>query len=141
MGDRARRDEFRAGAESEYEMADGAKTVDDYLEGLPAKERAVLEQVREAIRSAAPQAEEKISYRIPMYTHHGHLVGFAAFKDHLSLFVTNSEVPERFAKELGPFRVEHTTIRFTVDKPLPAALVKRIVKARVAENEARVASR
>ena|ERR671918_1193983 len=122
-------------------MARNAETVEDYLEGLPPEERTVLGKLRAAIRSAAPQAEEKISYRIPMYTHHGHLVGFAAFKNHLSLFVTNSDVPKRFAKELEPFRINHTTIQFTVDKPLPAALVKRIVKARVAENEARGASR
>jgi uncharacterized protein YdhG (YjbR/CyaY superfamily) len=122
-------------------MAPTPKTVDQYLEALPPEERAALEKVREAIRSAAPEAEEKISYRIPMYTHHGHLVGFAAFKNHCSLFVTDSEVPERFAKELEPFRINHTTVQFTVDKPLPTALVKRIVKARVAENEARAASR
>jgi uncharacterized protein YdhG (YjbR/CyaY superfamily) len=122
-------------------MARNAETVEDYLEGLPPEERTVLGKLRAAIRSAAPQAEEKISYRIPMYTHHGHLVGFAAFKNHLSLFVTNSDVPKRFAKELEPFRINHTTIQFTVDNPLPAALVKRIVKARVAENEARGASR
>jgi uncharacterized protein YdhG (YjbR/CyaY superfamily) len=122
-------------------MASTPETVDQYLEALPPEERAALEKVREAIRSAAPEAEEKISYRIPMYTHHGHLVGFAAFKNHCSLFVTDSEVPERFEKELEPFRINHTTIQFTVDEPLPTALVKRIVKARVAENEARAASR
>jgi uncharacterized protein YdhG (YjbR/CyaY superfamily) len=123
------------------QMAANPETVDEYLEALPPEERAALEKVRAAIRSAAPEAEEKISYRIPMYTHHGHLVGFAAFKNHCSLFVTNSEVPERFAKELEPFRINHTTVQFTVDKPLPTALVKRIVKARVAENDARAASR
>jgi uncharacterized protein YdhG (YjbR/CyaY superfamily) len=122
-------------------MAPNAETVDDYLDALAPKERAVLEKVRAAIRSAAPEAEEKISYRIPLYTYHGHLVGFAAFKNHCSLFVTNSEVPKRFAKELEPFRINHTTIQFTVDKPLPVALGKRIVKARVEENEARAASR
>jgi uncharacterized protein YdhG (YjbR/CyaY superfamily) len=122
-------------------MAQTPETVDQYLEALPPEERTALEKVREAIRSAAPEAEEKISYRIPMYTHHGHLVGFAAFKNHCSLFVTDSEVPERFAKELEPFRINHTTVQFTVDKPLPTALVKRIVEARVAENEARAASR
>jgi uncharacterized protein YdhG (YjbR/CyaY superfamily) len=122
-------------------MAANPESVDEYLEALPPEERAALEKVRAAIRSAAPEAEEKISYRIPMYTHHGHLFGFAAFKNHCSLFVTNSEVPERFAKELEPFRINHTTIQFTVDKPLPTPLVKRIVKARVAENEARAASR
>jgi uncharacterized protein YdhG (YjbR/CyaY superfamily) len=125
----------------DMQMAPTAKTVDDYLEALPPKERAVLEKLRTAIRSAAPEAEEKISYRIPLYTHHGHLVGFAAFKNHCSLFVTNSDVPKHFAKELEPFRINHTTIQFTVEKPLPVALVKRIVKARIAENEARAASR
>jgi uncharacterized protein YdhG (YjbR/CyaY superfamily) len=123
------------------QMAGIPETVDEYLAALPPEERAALEKVRASIRSAAPEAEEKISYRIPMYTQHGHLVGFAAFKNHLSLFVTDSEVPERFAKDLEPFTINHTTIQFTVDKPLPAALVKRIVKARVAENEARAASR
>jgi uncharacterized protein YdhG (YjbR/CyaY superfamily) len=122
-------------------MARNAETVDEYLEALPPKERAALEKLRAAIRSAAPEAEEKISYRIPLYTHHGHLVGFAGFKNHCSLFVTNSDVPKRFAKELEPFRINHTTIQFTVEKPLPVALVKRIVKARIAENEARAASR
>jgi uncharacterized protein YdhG (YjbR/CyaY superfamily) len=119
------------------QMAKAAKTVDEYLEALPSEQRTVLEKLRAAIRSAAPEAEEKISYRIPLYTLHGHLVGFAAFKNHLSLFVTNSEVPKRFAKELEPFRINHTTIQFTVERPLPTTLVKRIVKARVEENEAR----
>jgi uncharacterized protein YdhG (YjbR/CyaY superfamily) len=112
------------------------ETVDDYLAALPPKERAVLQKVREAIRSAAPQAEEVISYRIPLYKHHGHLVGFAAFKNHCSLFVVNSAVRDQFAKELEPYKAEGTTIRFTVENPLPAALVKRIVRSRVAENEA-----
>jgi uncharacterized protein YdhG (YjbR/CyaY superfamily) len=114
-----------------------ARTVDDYLAAQPDKERAVLQELRETIRSAAPEAEEVISYRIPLYKHHGHLVGFAAFKNHCSLFVTNSAVRDQFAKELEPYKVEGTTIRFTVEKPLPAALVKRIVKSRMAENEAR----
>ena len=117
-------------------MSASVNTVDDYLAALPAKERAVLEELRRVIKSAAPEAEEVISYRIPLYKHHGHLVGFAAFKNHCSLFVTNSAVPKKFTKELEPYQVEHTTIRFSVEKPLPAALVKNIVKSRIAENEA-----
>jgi uncharacterized protein YdhG (YjbR/CyaY superfamily) len=117
-------------------MADPAKNVDEYLSRLPAKERAVLSELRDAIRSAAPQAEEVIAYRIPLYRHHGDVVGFAAFKHHLSLFVTNSEVRERFAKELEPYDVKHTTIHFSADDPLPPALVKKIVRTRVGENEA-----
>jgi uncharacterized protein YdhG (YjbR/CyaY superfamily) len=123
------------------QMAPTAQTVDDYLQALPPRERTVLEKLRAAIRSAAPEAAEGISYRIPLYTHHGHLVGFAAFKNHCSLFVTNSDVPKRFAKELEPYRVNNTAIQFTVENPLPNALVKRIVKARIAENEVRAASR
>jgi uncharacterized protein YdhG (YjbR/CyaY superfamily) len=118
-------------------MSPSANTVDDYLAALPKKERAVLQELRETITSSAPQAEEVISYNIPLYKHHGHLVGFAAFKNHCSLFVTNSAVPKQFARELEPYEVKHTTVHFSVDKPLPAALVKKIVKARIAENEAR----
>jgi uncharacterized protein YdhG (YjbR/CyaY superfamily) len=120
-------------------MSPSVKTVDDYLAALPAEERALLVELRQAIKSAAPQAEEVISYNIPLYKHHGHLVGFAAFKDHCSLFVTDSEVPKQFAKELEPYEVKHTTIHFSVENPLPAALVKKIVKSRIAENEARAA--
>ena len=120
-------------------MSASIETVDDYLASLPAKERAVLKDLRGIIKSTAPQAEEVISYNIPLYKHHGHLVGFAAFKKHCSLFVTNSDVPKQFAKELEPYEVKHTTIHFSVEKPLPAALVKKIVKSRIAENDARAA--
>jgi uncharacterized protein YdhG (YjbR/CyaY superfamily) len=120
-------------------MSPSVKTVDDYLAALPAKERAVLQELRQAIKTAAPQAEEVVSYRIPLYRHHGDVVGFGAFKNHCSLFVTSSTVPKHFAKELEPYKVEHTTIQFSVEKPLPAALVTKIVKARIAENEGRAA--
>jgi uncharacterized protein YdhG (YjbR/CyaY superfamily) len=122
-------------------MAAAPETVDEYLATLPDGQREVLEELRATIRATAPEAEETISYRIPLYQHHGHLVGFAAFKNHLSLFVTNSEVRTEFADELEPFDVRHTTVRFTVDEPLPADLVRRIVRMRVAENEARAAAR
>jgi uncharacterized protein YdhG (YjbR/CyaY superfamily) len=114
-------------------------TVDEYLAALPEKERVVLGKLRRQIRAAAPEADEKISYGIPLYSHHGHLVGFGAFKNHCSLFVTNSEVGTTYAKELEPFEVSHTTIHFSVANPLPAALVRKIVKARIAENEATTA--
>ena len=114
------------------------ETVDDYLAALPAGERSVLERVRRVIREAAPEAEERIAYRIPLYRHHGDVVGFAAFKNHLSLFVTSSGVGERFADELEGFEVKHTTIHFTVDKPLPDELIRKIVRHRLEENETRV---
>ena len=114
-----------------------AKSVDDYLAALPAKQRRALESLRRSIKSAAPKATEGISYQIPTYKHQGALVSFAAFENHLSFFGANSDLRRQFAKELEDFEQSTGTIRFTTEKPLPAALVKRIVKARVAENEAR----
>jgi uncharacterized protein YdhG (YjbR/CyaY superfamily) len=119
-------------------MATKIDTVDDYLASLSPEQRAVLGRVRAVIREAAPEAEERISYRIPLYRQHGDVVGFAGFKNHLSLFVTNSTVREEFADELAEFEVKHTTIHFSVDKPLPDDLIRRIVQYRLAENEARV---
>jgi uncharacterized protein YdhG (YjbR/CyaY superfamily) len=112
------------------------KTVDDYLAAVPADARGALDGIRAAITDAAPDAEEGISYGIPLYRLGGkHLIGFGASKQHLSLYVTDSEVLRTFERELAPF--DHagtkTTIRFTPEKPLPKNLVKKIVKARIKE--------
>ena len=110
------------------------KTVDEYLAGVPEPARSTLEKVRAVIRSAAPpEATEVISYGIPMFKYKGMLMGFAAFSDHCSLFP--GALPEAFKKELKHFPTSKGTIRFPVDKPMPAQLVKRLVKARMAENE------
>jgi uncharacterized protein YdhG (YjbR/CyaY superfamily) len=114
-----------------------ATTVDEYLAMLPEAQRATLERVRKAIKAAAPQAEEAISYRMPGYRYKGMLVYFAAFKDHLSFFGAGKTLVEDFSKDLEPFDVSGSTIHFSVEQPLPAALVKRMVKARVRENEER----
>lgn len=121
-----------AGADSEP-----AATVDDYLAALPADQRAVLERLRITIRTAAPMADELISYRIPTYRYHGSLVHFAAFRGHLSLITVSRPTLERFLGELKGFRISGTTIRFTPEHPLPPALVDAIVRARVEENESR----
>ena len=121
-------------------MATEVRTVDDYLAGLSPGERAVLERVRRAIKEAAPEAEERISYRIPLYRQQGDFVGFGAFKDHLSLFVTDSSVTDRFADELEGFEVKNTTIQFSVENPLPEELIRRMVRYRIAQNEARAGS-
>ncbi|MEK7405044.1 MAG: DUF1801 domain-containing protein, partial [Acidobacteriota bacterium] len=90
---------------------------------------------RAAIRSAVPpEATEAISYRMPMFKYKGLLLGFAAFSNHCSLF-PGSSVIEAFKHELKGFHTSKGTIRFPVDKPLPAALVKKLVKARIAEKE------
>ena len=112
--------------------------VEAYLAGVPEPARSTLNKVRAAIRSAVPpEATEGISYRIPMFKHQGVLMGFAAFPDHCSLFVTSPAVMEVFRDELKTFSTSKGTIRFPVDKPLPAALIKRLVKARLAENQRR----
>ena len=93
--------------------------------------------MRAAIRSAVPrEATETISYRIPAFKHNGILVWFAAFSDHCSLFPT-AAVIEAFKKQLKGFSTSKGTIHFPLDKPLPIALIKKIVKARVAQLEAK----
>jgi uncharacterized protein YdhG (YjbR/CyaY superfamily) len=113
-----------------------AKNVDEYLAGVPEPARGTLKHLRTVIRSVVPKATtEVISYGIPMFKYKGMLVGYAAFAKHCSLFPTGSGVIEKFAKELKAFSTSRGTIRFTTEKPLPDALVKKIVKTRVAENE------
>lgn len=112
------------------------KTVDEYLARVPPKSRAALQRLRKTIRAAAPKAEEIISYRMPAFRQKRILVYYAAFEDHCSLFVANSKVRNRFSAELKPFLSGKGTVRFTPDRPLPAGLVTRIVKALVAENAA-----
>jgi uncharacterized protein YdhG (YjbR/CyaY superfamily) len=82
-----------------------------------------------------PEATEVISYRIPMFKYKGMLLGFAAFQNHCSVFVTSPSVMDAFKNELKGFETSKGTIHFPVDKPLPAALIKKLVKARVAQNE------
>lgn len=117
-------------------MNTSIKTVDDYLKELPEPVRLVLEKLRSTIKSVAPKAEEGISYGMPGYKYYGALVYFAAFKNHCSFFPGSSQIVKRF-DELSAYRTSKGTIQFTVDKPLPAALVKKIVKARMEENEVR----
>ena len=115
----------------------GATTVDEYLAQLPAPERATLAKLRAQVRQAAPEAEEVISYQIPTYRLHGPLVHFAAQPKHLAFTIVSLAVVDKFRDALAAFDVSGRTVRFSPDHPLPAALVKRIVKARVRENEAR----
>jgi uncharacterized protein YdhG (YjbR/CyaY superfamily) len=111
------------------------KTVDEYLERVPEPSRTTLNKVREVIHSVAPpEATEGISYGIPMFKYKGMLAGFAAFSDHCSLFPGAGPTVE-FENELRTFQTSKGTIRFTPDKPLPTTLLKKIVKARIAENE------
>ena len=113
-----------------------AKTVEEYLAGIPEPARTTLKHVRAVIRSVVPaETTEVISYGIPTFKYNGMLVGYAAFKQHCSLFPTGSGVLDRFEKELEGYRTSKGTIQFPPDQPLPDALVKKIVRARVKENK------
>jgi uncharacterized protein YdhG (YjbR/CyaY superfamily) len=113
------------------------KNVDEYLAGIPESSRGTFNKMRAAIRSAVPpQAAEIISYRIPAFKDKGVLVWFAAFSNHCSLFPT-AAVIEAFKDDLKGFSTSKGTIHFPTDKPLPTALVKKVVKARVAQNESK----
>jgi len=102
-----------------------------YLRAVPAAQRAVLQQLRTAIKAAVPEATESISYGIPTLKYRGSRVHFAAFKDHCSLFGIGTVIMNAHKRELAPYQTSKGTIRFTVDKPLPAALVRKLVKARM----------
>jgi uncharacterized protein YdhG (YjbR/CyaY superfamily) len=112
------------------------RNIDEYLAGVPELARGTLEKVRAAIRSAVPpEATEAISYRMPTFRYKGGLVAFAAFSKHCSLFPMSLAVMEMFKGDLKKFHTFKGTIHFPLDKPLPAALVKKIVKERIAEKE------
>jgi uncharacterized protein YdhG (YjbR/CyaY superfamily) len=111
------------------------KNVDEYLAGVPEPARSTLKRMRAVIRSVVPpQATETISYGIPAFKYKGSLVWFAGFSDHCSLFPTASVI-QTFKNELKGYKTSKGTIRFPVDEPLPDALLKKLVKARVAQVE------
>jgi uncharacterized protein YdhG (YjbR/CyaY superfamily) len=112
------------------------KTVEEYLAKVPPRFQKVLRQLRKTIRSAAPDAEEVVSYRLPAFRQNGMLVYYGAFADHCSFFVGSFRVRKKFASELKAFTTGRGTVRFTPEHPLPEELVLRIVRTRVAENSA-----
>jgi uncharacterized protein YdhG (YjbR/CyaY superfamily) len=117
-------------------MNAGPKEVEDYLAGVPEPARSTLDKIRAVIRAAVPaEATETISYGMPAFRYKGALLGYAAFSNHCSLFPMSARVIVALADELKGYETSKGTIRFPVDKPLPAALVKKIVKMRVADNE------
>jgi uncharacterized protein YdhG (YjbR/CyaY superfamily) len=128
----------RSGERSSQSKGNAApQNVDDYIGAVPEPARSTLHKMRAAIRSAVPsEATETISYRMPAFRHNGVLVWFAAFADHCSLFPT-AAVIEKFKNELKSFSTSKGTIHFPIDKPLPITLIKKLVKARVAQNKAK----
>jgi uncharacterized protein YdhG (YjbR/CyaY superfamily) len=115
----------------------GEQAVDAYIAAASKPLQPMLRQLRQAIRSAVPKAEEKISYGMPFYAYHGRLIYFAAHKNHIGMYPIIGREKELYAKELKPFLVEKATLQFPIGQPLPIALVKKVVKERARENEAR----
>jgi len=114
--------------------------VEAYLAEVPEPARATLQKVRATIRAAAPkEATEGLSYGMPAFRYKGALVAYAAFKDHCSFFPMQASLIDEMKDELAGYRTSKGTLQFALDKPLPAALVKKMVKARVAENDQRKA--
>ena len=117
-------------------MKDGKKayrTVDEYIRLFPAETRKTLRRLREAILSAAPGAEESISYGMPAFRLGGILVYFAAYENHIGFYPTSAGVAA-FAGELSRYECSKGTVRFPIDEPLPYPLIKKMVKFRAAQN-------
>jgi uncharacterized protein YdhG (YjbR/CyaY superfamily) len=119
---------------------EGVDAVKSYLAKVPEPARSTLEKMRATIRSAVPaEATEGLSYGMPAFRYKGALVAYAAFKNHCSFFPMQASLIDEMKEELKGYRTAKGTLQFSLDKPLPGALVKKMVKARVAENEARKA--
>lgn len=117
-------------------MGPAPKDVDEYLAGVPEPARGTLIRIRATIRAAVPaEAAEAIGYGMPTFKYKGALLAFAAFSNHCSLFPMSAALIVAFKDELKSFETSKGTIRFPVDKPPPAELIKKIVKVRIAENE------
>jgi len=118
-------------------MAAKPKTIDEYLAALSDDKRAALEKLRKTIRAAAPKAEECISYQLAAFRQNGMLVAFGATANHCAFYLMSSSTVEAHKDELKDYDTSKGTIRFQTDKPLPATLVRKLVKARIAENVGR----
>lgn len=113
---------------------EGVTTIDEYIALFPSNVQSKLNEMRSVIREAAPQAGEKISYRMPTFTFYGNLVHFAAYQNHIGFYPTPSAI-EAFRDELSVYEKSKGAVRFPLDKPIPIDLVRRMVLFRVAENE------
>lgn len=112
------------------------RDIDEYIAGFPKDVQEILEKIRMTIRKAAPDAEEIIKYQIPTFTLKGNLVHFGAFKKHIGFYPAPSGI-EEFKEELSVYEGAKGSIKFPLDKPIPFALISKIVKFRVKENMGR----
>lgn len=112
------------------------KTIDEYISSFPKPVQSLLQQVRQTIHKAAPEAEEAISYAIPTFKLNGNLVHFAAFKNHIGFYPAPTGLKE-FEKDLSPYMQGKGSVQFPLDQPLPMALITKIVKFRAEQNRAK----
>ena len=115
------------------------KTLDEYMAGFPNDVQEILKKIRMTIRKAAPDAQETVKYLIPTFTLKGNLISFAAYAKHIALYPAPAG-NEEFRRELSAYRAGKSTVRFQLDKPIPFALVDKIVTFRVKEHLQRVAA-
>ncbi len=108
-------------------------TIDEYIAGFPEPVQEILKRLREIVRTAAPDATERISYAMPGYYLNGPLVYFAAFKRHIGFYAAGASM-EAFKEELAPYKQSKGTIQFPLDRPIPYALIERLVRFRVTQN-------
>jgi uncharacterized protein YdhG (YjbR/CyaY superfamily) len=111
------------------------KTIDAYIAAFPDDVQAILQQIRQTIHEAAPEATEAISYGMPTFKLHGNLVHFAAFKNHIGFYPVPSGI-EAFKDELAAYKQGKGSVQFPLDRPMPYDLITRIVKFRIGENVA-----
>jgi uncharacterized protein YdhG (YjbR/CyaY superfamily) len=116
-----------------YTKSDKMEKIDQYISGFPEEIQEILQRMREAIRQAAPEAEEIISYGIPTFKLNGNLVHFAGYQNHIGFYPGTSGI-QAFAKEFKGLKQAKGSVQFPLDKPIPYALIKRVVKFRVKEN-------
>lgn len=111
-----------------------AKDIDEYIAAFPKETQKLLQQVRNAIKKAAPRAEEAIKYAIPTFVYNGNLVHFAGYEKHIGFYPAPTGM-EAFKKELSKYKTGKGSVQFPIDQPMPIDLITQIVKFRVAQNE------
>ena len=114
-------------------MKNNYETIDEYIVAFPKNVQSILQELRQTIREAAPEAEEGISYKIPVFKLNGNLVWFAAFKDHIGFYPRESAI-EAFQDKLSAYKIGKGTVRFPINKPITFDLIKEMVRFRVKEN-------
>jgi uncharacterized protein YdhG (YjbR/CyaY superfamily) len=112
----------------------GFSSISEYIACFPQATQKMLKELRVAIKTASPEATEKISYQMPTFYLHGNLVHFAAYKNHIGFYPTASGIAA-FQDELNKYKNSKGAVQFPLHKPLPLALIKKIVKFRVRENQ------